>query len=420
MNVKMNNSEKGQAIVYLVVGMVVFLGFVALAIDGGMALADRRHSQNAADAASLAGGAEAAMTLESHHINYNNWDCSNGSAVASAIFNGENTAISRAAANNFSIDRNQTDHNGVVAGCKTTVYPWNFTDIYVDVSVDISATTKSNFAQILFPSILHNEVDATTRVRPRQPTVFGNALVALSTQPCSGNKYGALFLGTGDTVINGGGIFSNGCVRNNGNSTVNVTGGEIFGHYLDIAKPGDIHPSPQTTTFVIPESNYDVPLPAKDGSGKCIGATNVSGDLPSNMTPGLYCVTGGLKLHGTYIGTGVTIVVLEGDIDVNSQTVLQLTAPGSSPDPSPAIPGLLIYVPPSNPSPVTLNGGSGSFLTGTILAPRSELTLNGNAADYVKGQVIGWTVFVSGTNGFGIDYNPNEGYQLPTSIELAK
>ena len=61
MNSKKCNSEKGQAIVYLVIGMVVFLGFVALAIDGGMALADRRRSQNGADAASLAGGAAASL-----------------------------------------------------------------------------------------------------------------------------------------------------------------------------------------------------------------------------------------------------------------------------------------------------------------------------------------------------------------------
>ncbi len=63
MNTKPQNSEKGQAIVFLVIGLVVFLGFVALAIDGGMALADRRHEQNAADAASLAGGGKAALDL---------------------------------------------------------------------------------------------------------------------------------------------------------------------------------------------------------------------------------------------------------------------------------------------------------------------------------------------------------------------
>jgi Flp pilus assembly protein TadG len=419
MNNYKNNSEKGQAIVYLAIGLVVFLGFVGLSIDGGMALADRRHSQNVADSASLAGGAEAALTLEGAHINYDNWNCNNGTPVHSAIANADNTAISRASANGFSIDTNQADHNGVTAACGSFDYGF-FVDRFIDVTVDISATTKSNFAQLLFPAALHNEVDATTRVRPRQPIAFGNALVALSPETCSGNKFGALFLGTGDTVIEGGGIFSNGCVRNNGNSTVNVTGGGIYGHYLDIAKPNDIHPTPETTTFVIPESNYDIALPPRDNAGNCIGAQNVSGDLPAVMTPGLYCVTGGLKLHGTYTGTGVTIIVLDGDISVNAQSVLKLSAPESSPDPSPAIPGLLFYLPTSNPSSVTLNGGSGSFLKGLILAPRSDMTLNGNAADYINGQVIGWSVFVSGTNGFSINYNPNDAYQRPTSIELAK
>ena len=61
-----HESEKGQAIVFLVLGLVVFMGFVALAIDGGMAFADRRHSQNGSDAASLAGGGEAALYIGKH------------------------------------------------------------------------------------------------------------------------------------------------------------------------------------------------------------------------------------------------------------------------------------------------------------------------------------------------------------------
>src|SRR4030042_1490604 len=102
MKIKHTNSEKGQVIVYLVIGFVVFLGFVALAIDGGMALADRRHSQNVADSASLAGGAEAAQSLEQSRslgysgVDYDTWNCSNGTPVESAKISGENTAITRA------------------------------------------------------------------------------------------------------------------------------------------------------------------------------------------------------------------------------------------------------------------------------------------------------------------------------------
>lgn len=412
-------SEKGQAIVYLVIGMVVFLGFVALAIDGGMALADGRRAQNGADSASLAGGAAASLVLENDNIDYQNWSCY-GPARSYAV----DTALSRASANGFNIDTNLAKHNGVITRCGSYDYGF-FTDVYMDVTVDVSTTTQSNFAQLVFPSLLQNQVDATTRVRPRQPALFGNALVALSPQPCSGNKYGALFLGTGDTDITGGGVFSNGCIRGNGSAEVDVTGGGIFGHYLDV-NGGTFSPAPQTTTFTIPISEYDIPIPdcnnphAHKITAKVFAKSNYVKGTP--LEPGLWCITGDVTINAgdKVYGTGVTIFKPDGGFTVNGAADIKLSAPPNKPDPSPAIGGVLLYLPISNPSDVKLNGGSGSFYDGMIIAPRSSMTLNGNASDYVHGQVVGWTVFVSGTNGFGIDYNPDDGYQKPTSIELSK
>jgi Flp pilus assembly protein TadG len=416
---KRDNSEEGQAIVYLVIGMVVFLGFVALAIDGGMAMADGRRAQNGADSASLAGGAAAALVLENDKIDYQNWSC-----YGPARNNAVDTAISRASANSFSLDKNLDHHNGVITRCGSYNYGF-FNDVYMDVTVDISMTTKSNFAQLVFPSVLHNEVDATTRVRPRQPALFGNALVALSPQPCQGNQYGALFLGNGDTNITGGGIFSNGCIRGNGSAVVNVDGGGIFGHYLN-ANGGDFNPDPETTTFTIPISEYDIPAPdCGDPHAHNITATDLEKDLkkgPVTLDPGLWCITGDLTINSkdTLKGTGVTIYKPNGKFDVNGAADIELSAPPSDPDPSPAIGGVLLYLPISNPSAVTLNGNSGSFYDGMIISPRSGLTLNGDASDYVHGQVVSWTVYVSGNNGFEINYNPDDGYQKPTSIELSK
>lgn len=54
-------SERGQAIVIVVLAMVVMLGFAALAIDGGNYLNHRRIAQNSADAGAL-GGTEALAT----------------------------------------------------------------------------------------------------------------------------------------------------------------------------------------------------------------------------------------------------------------------------------------------------------------------------------------------------------------------
>jgi Flp pilus assembly protein TadG len=419
MHIKNNNSEKGQAIVYLVVGLVVFLGFVALAIDGGMALADRRHSQNAADAASLAGGAEASLTLESAHVNYDNWgNCSNG-YVQNAIINADNTAISRAAANGFSIDTNPADHNGVVAACKSTVYPWNFTDKYIDVTVDISATTKSNFAQLVFPSVLHNEVEAVTRVRPRQPIAFGNAIVALNPGGCSGHSNGGIVYGNSNVNLTGGGIFSNGCLRGNGQPTINITDGKPIGNEL---QPGNANwnPAPQQVSFQIPTSNYTIDAPnCSDGRAHNVSA----GSLPDTLTPGLWCITGSISLqgsHGKLHGAGITLYLIDGGFTANGNADVQLSAPDQSPDPSPAVPGLLIYLPLSNTNPVQLNGNETSFYKGLILASRSTITMNGTGHNTYQGQVIGWNVEIGGTADTIDDYVPDEGYQRPTSIELAK
>lgn len=388
MNVKNINSEKGQAIVYLVIGLVVFLGFVALAIDGGMALADRRHVQNAADAASLAGGAEAAIDLSKAKITDNIWSCGN---VGFAMNNGEYAAVQRAQANNFTIiDKYPApcDQNCVIATC-------NNAGKYIDIKVDISATTPSNFLQLIFPNALHNEVEAVTRVFPGGPLAYGNAIVALNPIDCNGTqKIGAGFRGDSTTVVTGGGIFSNGCLTGGGSGNVNVTGGQIsyndfFGK--DIFTPDAVSVYPKQ----IPPDAYNVPEPDVV-SGECSDpdANNISAtDLmnlnkgPVTLDPGLYCITGNKSLtinssaKAPFIGHGVTFYIVENiAVTINGGADLDITAPINDPDsdfyapaPPPAIQGVLIYMPQSNNSPLTINGGSNFTFTGGILAPSSHV-----------------------------------------------
>lgn len=55
------SSQEGQSLVLVVLMLTVFLGVLALAIDGGYAYAQRRQMQNAADAAAMAGAYRLAM-----------------------------------------------------------------------------------------------------------------------------------------------------------------------------------------------------------------------------------------------------------------------------------------------------------------------------------------------------------------------
>jgi len=417
MIIKSHASEKGQAIVFLVVGLVVFLGFVALAIDGGMAYADRRYAQNSSDAASLAGGGEAALYLENNEVKYSSWDCNDPDVVyAEGIAITE--AIQRAANNGFSIDGDIGDGNGVVVACGATDYGF-FVDKYMDVTVNISTTTETSFAHLLFPEVLHIQVHATTRIRPRQPWVLGNSVVALNPENCSGHQNGGVYYGNGNVFVSGGGIWTNGCLQGNGRPSIIVDpGGIAYGGDFD---PGNAswspEPPPDPTGYHIPPSQYAIDPP--NCTGRWVDGLN------GTIDPGLYCLHGDLRVNANHelVGHDVTIYV-EGDIVLNGSALIQLSAPDSNPDPAPALGGVLFYIPHmpgANCADQTfdMNGNSDSYFQGIILAPCADITVNGTGnVNAYQTQIIGWNVLVGGTADTSVIFN-REIFELrPTYIEL--
>jgi hypothetical protein len=420
MKVQIKDTEKGQAIVYLVIGLVVFLGFVALAIDGGMALADRRHAQNGADAASLAGGGAAAEYMEAKNVTTLNWDCYNNGNILAAIGQAENTAIQRAGANNFTIGQGIIDGNGTVAACGSTNYI-GFTDHYLDVTVDISATTQSNFLQIIFPQALHSEVEAVARVRPRHPPAFGSAIVACNPDMCGGaGTPGGVFSGGGKIFLDGGGIFSNGCLNGNGGPTIVITDSVAMGRDLD---PGNANwdPAPLQTPLELDCDQFNFSPPnCSDPAAHIIN----SGKLPNVPTvlDGLYCINGNLSINGNeeITGTNVTIYVPTGKLTINGTPTIHLASPPPDSAYPPAMPGVLIYLPPTNSNAVVMNGTEDSWFIGMLLAPSSTITLNGTGGNSYQGQVIGWNVNVGGTSDTYVIYHPEDGFTFPATIELAR
>jgi hypothetical protein len=407
-----HKSEEGQAIVFLVLGLVVFMGFVALAIDGGMAFADRRHSQNGSDASSLAGGGEAALYLENTHVMYAQWNCNDGD-VQDAMELAAQKAIERAGTNNFSIDEDPSDGNGVTVVCGT--HDYGYIDKFIDVTVNISSTTETSFAQLLFPDALVNKVQAVTRVRPRMSLAYGNAVVGLNSADCPGNN-GVAFGGNGNTIIDGGGVWSNGCLSGNGNSF----GAEIING--DVNYAGGFHgnnnfnPDPSQVPYTLPPSSFEIPMPNCNDPD----AHNVN-SLPDTLTPGLWCVNAGHNVilnNGEINGSGVTIVVVDGNISINGGVTVNLASPITDPDPSPAVAGLLFYVPNGN---ITINGGSDQHYEGLIYAPHGDCSITGNSALgtlEMNTQIVCWNVEISGSAEIDITFNAGQEYTKPTSIEL--
>jgi hypothetical protein len=444
--------EKGQAMVLLVLAFIVLLGFTALAIDGGMVYSDRRTSQNAADAASLAGAGEAGAQIRAAGAAAikENWDCtmftsgSRWTAITQA-------AINSASSNNFTIGALSTTP-GPLEDDYVYVYcnPKDPGPPYLDVQVKIKKLTNTSFAHFIYNGPLENQVDAVARVEPPPPEAEGSCIISL-TDKCTGTDKGTRIEGTSKTHLIGCGAWSNSCTIFNGCS------GEFTADNLSYITTSDWDTVDECMDVgpIVQEDNQlkiDIPEPdcgakpahppKENGSPDAdptpidpgwYDTIKVTGSKNLTMNPGLYCVDGGGFdfSGGTLIGNGVTIVLYgnKGFTAAGTATIT-LSAPPvgcetSSPSCSPAVGGLLIWVPASNKDNVILTGTTSSSFVGTvfvqegggtiILAGTSEL-----ASPTFGLSLIGDSVKITGGGMVDITYDSSKTYHGPAFMEMAK
>jgi len=285
------SSEKGQVLVILTVGFVVLIGFTALAIDGGMVYADRRHAQNAADTASFAGAAAAGNTMESLGIYYATFDCTNFNATSTAAMGVVYDAIiansqGRASSNDYTIDNNISDNHGVVAFCVDDENRGSYIEKYIDVDTWITRVTNTALIHFVYSGPVQSTVESIVRIRPRTPLAFGHAVVALNDAPCGGSSLkGVKLSGSSDTNINGGGIYSHGCLVCSGASfDADVIGGNVNYVGDTTCNAGhQVSPSPQKIS-PLPVAAFNVDTPDCSGLPNH-GSTTISS---GNYSPGIY------------------------------------------------------------------------------------------------------------------------------------
>jgi len=423
---------------FLAIVFVVLLGFAALAIDGGMLFSDRRHAQNAADASSLAGGSGAAYYMRMYNVNYNAFVCGTSGATNTASA-AETAAITHAGLNDYVIDNDISDMHGVDVVCAINDLG-SYEDKHLDIITKITRDTSTNFAHLIYDGPLRNEVEAVARIYPPAPLAFGKAIVSLNTSACSGNSNGVIFSGSSNTTVTGGGVWSNGCLTGNGTSfNVTVNNGGVGFAGSSAGTLTNINPSPLHVPSALPDYSTVVSEP------DCSGLPNrtvpnhppatleagiydeikwTGGDLTLN--PGLYCITGskGISINGGSVtGNAVTIFMASGGIDISGNvSPVDLRAPEEAPDPSPAVPGILIYLANGNSSTVSMTGNSTSFYLGTVYAPDGDLYFSGASGTNptFNTQLIGNNVEVSGGATIDINFNDDENFEKPPYMDLLK
>lgn len=461
-------SERGQAIILITLAMVALLGFTALAVDGSMVFADRRHIQSVADSASLAGVAAAANVFNTKNITANNWDCSDADVVK-AIKSARVETIRRAR-NNFTImDEDIDDRHGVEVSCSQS-------GKYLDVNVRLVHETETAFMQLVSGAPLTNEVTAVSRVYAEAGETIDYTIMTLNKSDCSSSqKYGALFSNDASgfryVYVCGGGVFSNGCLGGDGAFDLyvkakNGTGatscsskstlsnsifyGQHFTKTLFSQAPADrstevaeaikvnafalpspaeaskacgAFPEPKKTTQVSTELCQLPETPAQICSRS--GANSVSASNWSNknitLNSGLYCVTGDVTFGSanTFKTNGaVTIVFLSGGLTCNGCTI-KLASPQVGSGSGLAEDGVLFY------SLATANWKikpkTGSYLKGSVFIPKASITFETTASNInYTTQVCAYNFHDKGTQTSTYVWEDSYRYNGAPQIELHK
>ncbi len=451
-----NRKERGQALILIVFAIVGLIGLTGLAIDGGNAYSERRHAQNAADTAAIA----AALNKTRLRANWADM----GAAIAAEngyVNSGTTTVIVRSC-------QGATDPACVLG---TSAIPANY------VQVVITSTIRTFFAPVVGIRTITNTVQAIAQAIPGTPTPWynGNVLVALmpGCKDSSWNHDPFDFAGSEVSIINGTGIFVNSNCNpafiDNGSGnqmTVNGPSGVCVVGGVDPGLTG-VSPVPQancgsqlnTEQYASPPLNSD----SCQHEGKLVGGAwdgigyidNLGGGVARvhpgkftaqfppgsytrwNLMQGIYCLEGGIKLTGGILTSdwngngiydvsseGVILYVESGGVDMSGGASVNLHAITSTINPlGPDLVGYLMYVPATNGSSITLTGGSASQYVGTILAPRSFVTLNGgNTGDSLNldAQIIAYSLRLTGSGNLNITYNQSSNATTWTNPSISQ
>jgi len=528
---KTDRTQKGQALILIVLAVVGLIALTGLAVDGSATYSNRQGATNAAETAALTGAL----------------DLANNKTSSTAITDATTAATTGGFANGTAATVTVNNPPVASAACNGTLPTFSQSSSQY-VQVVINTNVNTSFSSLVGVKQTHNCVDAIARGQSGTSGSMFNGAAIVATDNASGCNQTMLFNGSANVTTTGGSIFDNcngssavllnggvdlqmtgsgqdvGGILNNGGNTINpgITTGAV-----GLAMPATAWsaiPAIQTPSISCSGNGTATITPTTGGStsGTPQSVTLNSGTAtlsPGNYSSitvqggtltfsgGTYCLNGGININsgtvtfdagsyllgssisqngGTLTGSGTDILVMgsnsvtqntgsdtfadlemyftsgswimngttslnatklryystgsssmtvnggdtltssnaffyltSGSVTWNGSSTINLQAPPTG-DP---YAGLLIYMPWSNTSSFTLNGGSSVSVTGTILAPHSNITANGasNFKD-LNSQIVGYTFIFNGGGTFDVNYNAGQNYGTPTTayVELIK
>jgi hypothetical protein len=419
--------------------LTALTGVVAIAVDGGILLAERRHAQATADAAAMAAASDLML-------NWNNYAGVDTPGTASA------SAKDTASANGYKNDGTAGNGSGNSPGSSVVTVRLNGSNYLGGPSAG-TAIPKG-----------YAEVTVTYYQGRYFSTVLGSGTIAISARAVSRGKMAAIknlavlvLDPSGESVIDNGGGNSGGITVTGGSVVVNssaskaidtnggatltaqqfvVTGGYGKSNLVTAPTPN------QVTTGVIPTADPYAYLPAPTQPAKADWYTQ-NGNI--YVPPGAYGVAAGDTYNDLgnipngsnvyfiqasagqgnviYIGSGVTnggfnsnnatyqmdpntsggVMIYNAssnglDLGGNKSTSFSLTAPTSG-----IYQGIAYFQARNSTGDLTLNGNGATSITGTVYAPNASVTLNGNGTT-VANQLIIKDMTLNGNGNVNVSY----------------
>ncbi len=396
----MKKSERGQALVMFAILATVILGGLALVVDVGQMYMARRQLQSVADLAALAG----AQSLPGNAVQ-GAYDYALKNRINPGVGPDNHVWLPNEANGVLRIDWPPVSGN----------HAGDTKFVEVQVKRTVPALFSFVFGQAGFP--------ISARAVARNTTDFGDSAIISLSERCSPTPL--TFSGTADMLVEGGGAWSNGAAAVSGGADVELQGPltsaegcggvSVSGHSELNAPDTPEHSSPMNDplagrlnpAWVSGDNRVDnIYFPGTYGNTTITGSARlVSGVYRFNrltINGNVY----GLPDAGAYRPDtddpispwGPVFIFVDGNVDIQSGSKVRLQAGVGN------FNSVLFW----STGDVSIAGNSDVQLIGTIYAPNGSVTLVGTAETPVlRGQVIGKTVSVAGTNNTVIQYTPD-------------
>ncbi|GIW80534.1 MAG: hypothetical protein KatS3mg105_2341 [Gemmatales bacterium] len=398
--------------------LVPMLIALALALDGGLMLDNKRKVQAAADAAALAG----AVKL------YKNYPSQQGTDVYGIA---KQAAFEVAAANGFpDATGDEGGSNAGKAFVSVRVSP-EAPVVSSPVVVDATGNLRPGYIEVIityhqpaaFVSLIGTQsVAIQARAVARASfSDFNAGVMALDPkddQSLKTNGNGVINVVNGDIIVNS---IDYQAAKTAGNATITVTNGKnIF--VTGGASGGGFNPPPITGVAPTPDPLAYLPTPAVPSTNGTITTHGKSGNKTMTpgyysqavkftngnitMQPGIYYFAKGFDVSGQASVSGSGVMMFNAGNGASQG--ISITGQGSvslSPPTSGVYKGILVFQDRASDAPIKVAGNGQFNITGTFYAAGGDVAIEGNGDTSVAGQVIANQIVVGGNGETNIKYN---------------